>query len=136
MRGAEHRGEDPLRDGASYCGVVGAGHLGGGHSSAERLLGAPVGGVEREVEGKLEDGRKLDTEMRRESLHISDTAGLAQAVAESLEEAPGRDRHPVPGDGPGPVSSPRCEGPAQNRLQRGRQRRGRMIADRQTTASQ
>jgi len=136
MRAAERRGENLLRDGASRGAVAAAGHLSDGHGGSERLLGAAVGGVEREVEEKREDARKLDTEMRRESLHVGDVTGPAQEGAEPLDEAPARDRHAVAEDGPGPVSIPQGEGPAQDRLHRGGQRGARMIADQQATAPQ
>ena len=65
MRGGEQQGGGELRYGASRILVTVScdfrGCLGGSH----RLLAAPVGGIEQQVEEKSKDGRKLDIEMRR-----------------------------------------------------------------------
>ena len=96
----------------------------------------PVGRIQCLVEEEREDGRKLHGEMRGKPLDIGDGAGPAQHGAEPRDEAPSRGRHAVRGDGARPAPISDREGPAQDRLDLGRQRGARMIADQEPTPPQ
>ena len=63
MSGAQDTGEDLLTVGAAARAIAAATHLAGDDRWPQRVLGAPVGGVEGGVEKEAEDGLEFDEEM-------------------------------------------------------------------------
>jgi hypothetical protein len=88
LRGAQHRGEHLLGLGPARGTVAAPTHLAGHHRGTECLFGAPIGGIERRVKQKAEDGVVLAVEMRSESADRRDaTAPPVQEPAEPLDKA-------------------------------------------------
>jgi len=85
--GAEHRGEDLLGGGAAQ--------LAGNHDRAERLLGPPVGRVDRRVEEAAKDRGELGGEVRGEALDGGRPAGLFEEGPQPTDDTPARDGQPV-----------------------------------------
>ena len=77
-RRSKHRGEDLLRVGAPGRAVA-ATDLARDHGGTQRLLSAPVGGIDRRgIEQKREQRGPLDREMGREAPHVCGSAGMIE----------------------------------------------------------
>ena len=68
LRRAEDTGEDLLGDGAPG-GAIATRHLAIDDGRPQGLFRAPVGGVDRGIEEKAEEGGEFDAEMRGEAAH-------------------------------------------------------------------
>ena len=67
--GAEHTREDLLAVGAAGGAIAAAAHFARDDGGPQRVFGAPIGGVERRVEEKAEDGVEFDDEMLLKAAH-------------------------------------------------------------------
>ena len=103
--GAQHAGEDLLTVRAAGGAIAAAAHLAGDDGGAQGLFGAPVGGVERRVEEKAEDGVEFDDEVLLKASHPEPPTGRAlQQAAEALEVVAARDGEPVRRDVAGAIA--------------------------------
>ena len=75
MRGPEDGRENLLGLCASWGAIAASTHFARDHGGPERVLGAPVGGVECWIEEEAEDGLEFGPQMRREAAGISESAG-------------------------------------------------------------
>jgi hypothetical protein len=57
---------------------------------ANRLLGAPVGGVDRPIKQERPDRRELPRQMAREALHVGTTLGISAKTPRSASTPPAR----------------------------------------------
>ena len=79
--------------------IAAATHLARDHRRSQRLLGAPIGGIERGIKEKAEDGVVFDDEVSLKPAHAEEPTGRArQQVAEALDIKPARDGEPMVGD--------------------------------------
>ena len=74
MRRAQKRREDVLGLRAPSGAIAAATHFARDHGRPECVLGAPVGGIERWVEEKAEDGVVFSGEMHREASCVGEAA--------------------------------------------------------------
>ena len=73
-RGLDHAAQDLLGGGTARRAIT-TGHLSIDDGRPKRLRGAPVRGVECEIEEKAEEGGEFEHEMRREPLGFRQTTG-------------------------------------------------------------
>ena len=135
VRGAEHAGEDLLAGGAA-CGAIATATRFPGHDGGpERLLRAPIGGVERRVEEEAEEGRKVIVEMLLELRDAPVATGAArQQAAESLEVLPPGHGEAMRRHGAGVIRIARGECGLQEGLDRGDPRVARIVEQQDATA--
>ncbi len=97
--GAQHTGEHLLTVRTTARAIAAAAHFARDDGRAQRVLGAPVGGVEGRVEQKAEDGGEFDDEVLLKPSHgESATRRALQKLAQPLEVLPARDCQTVLGD--------------------------------------
>jgi len=97
---AEDAREHGVGPGATF-GSVAAADFARDHGRAERLLGAPVGRVDRiGLEQKGKHRREFDREMRRESPGDACRSGPIDERIQLVLQMAARDRDPVGGDTP------------------------------------
>ena len=132
---AQHAGEDVLGDGAAGR-TIPARDLAVHDGRSQRLLGAPVGRIDRGVKEKAQQRRQLGAEMGSKALHGGKRAGVVQHGEELAEYvAPGHGG-PVRRDGPSGTPVADAERLLQERLDACGERGARMIAHQVATASQ
>ena len=123
LRRAEDTGEDLL----GVCapgGAIATRHLAIDDGRPQGLFGAPVGGVDRGIEEKAEEGGEFDAEMRGEAAHGRQRADVIERRVQPRRDMAAGDRGPVPRDRPGvpPVAN------AERLLQRGLHPAGKLRA--------
>ena len=84
--GAYNAGEDLLGVGA-LAGAVAAAHLTGDDGGPDGLFGAPVGGVDRRVPQKGEDGGEFDGQVGSEALGVVQRRRVVDQPAEPGEQS-------------------------------------------------
>ena len=123
LRRAEDTGEDLLGVCAPGCAIA-TRHLAIDDGRPQGLFGAPVGGVDRGIEEKAEEGGEFDAEMRGEAAHGRQRADVIERRVQPRRDMAAGDRGPVPRDRPGvpPVAN------AERLLQRGLHPAGKLRA--------
>jgi hypothetical protein len=133
---AEHACED-LLGGCSPPGPVAATDFARDHCGPQRLLGAPIRGIDgRRIEQESEERREFDGEMRREPLHIRHRTGLVEAPIDAIHQVPARDGEAVSRDASRAVAIPQGERLLKRRAHGGHEAGARMIGLQQPTASE
>ena len=97
--GAQHTGEHLLTVRTTARAIAAAAHFARDDGRAQRVLGAPVGGVERRVEEKAEDGVVFDDEVLLKPSHGEPATRRAlQKLRPAAQVLPARDCQTVRGD--------------------------------------
>lgn len=135
MRGPNNAGENLLRLGAAV-GAVAAAEFSGHDRGAQRLLGTPVRGVDRRIEEKRPNRRKLAVEMARKPLDVGDAAGPIQPLIQAGDQVPARDGQSVCRDRAGAMTVAQRERLLENCLDLSNKRDARMIGAQGPTAAE
>ena len=106
-------GEDLLGVGAPG-GAIATRHLAIDDGRPQGLFRAPVGGVDRGIEEKAEEGGEFDAEMCGEAAHGRQRADVIERRVQPRRDMAAGDRGPVPRDRPG-VRRSRMRSPAATR---------------------
>ena len=77
-----------LRVGTASRAVPSAADLGRNRCRAQRLLGAPVGGVHVGIDENAEEHGRFDLEMAREALHVRNRARIREQVQHLVQRCP------------------------------------------------
>jgi len=137
LRGAEDAGENLLTVGAAACAIAAAAHLAGDYGRAQRVFGAPVGGIERGIEKEAEDRVEFVVEMRGEAAGLSESTGpvIEQAV-EPIDIGAARDGETVIRHGADRVTSAGGERGAQQVIDVRCKRMMRIVQHHRATATE
>lgn len=136
MGGTEDTRED-LLGGGPVPGPIAAAHFARDHGGPQRLLGAPIRGIDgRRIEQEGEERREFKSEVRREPLDIRHRAGMIETAIDAIQQVPAGDGETVRGDAPRVVAIAQCERLLEHRAHGVHEARARMIGLQQPTASE
>ena len=123
---AEHRREGLLRLRRERCAIATADFT-IRHRGAERLFGAPIGGVNRGLVQEAEERGPLAIEMRGKALHGRNRAALVEHGCQARLHVPARHRQAMGRDRPHDVPVAQRQGLLQHGLYLERERGARVI---------
>ena len=136
MGGTEDARED-LLGGSTVPGPIAAAHFSRDHGGPQRLLGAPIRGIDgHRIEQEGEERREFNSEMRREPLDIRDRAGMIETAIDAIHQVPAGDGETVRGDAPRVVAIAQRERLLEHRAHGVHETGARMIGLQQPTASE
>lgn len=115
VRGPQDAREDLLSVRATSRAVAVTADLAGDDRRPDRLLGAPVRGVEIGIHQEAKERRQFHGEMAREALNLRDDARVAEHVEHLVQEMPARHIDAVRRDGAGGAAVAHIEGVLQDR---------------------
>jgi hypothetical protein len=136
MGGTEDAREDLLGGGA-VPGPIAAAHFACDYGGPQRLLGAPVRGIDgHRIEQEGEERWEFNGEMRRESLDSRHRAGMIETAIEAIHQMPPGDGETVRGDAPPVVAIAQRERLVEQRAHGVHEAGARMIGLQQSAASE
>ena len=128
---------EDLLSGGTVPGAIAAAHFARDHGGPQRLLGAPIRGIDgHRIEQEGEERREFKSEMRREPLDIRHRARMIETAIDAIQQVATGDGETVRGDMPRVVTIAQRERLLEHRAHGVHEASARMVGLQQPTASE